>query len=401
MQVWQANSPATLTFTSRDIEDDPTSKDLYLGACVEDQPLVCALWEQLQNHDVNAVTTNAKTSVDCYTNVSSLESVGIGNVGSLATVTMHDGKKLEAAVLVGADGGNSFVRKATGISRVGLEYEQHALTFTVELDSAAGSTMERRAFQRYLSDGGPMALLPTYSPNHAVIVWSTSPDNISTWKDAADEDLVAHLNQCLREGPQRVPPLFEALTGSSSGGDGGHSTTTATPTILSNLAYGADRVLDTVHYGLAMASHHPDPTFRVPPVISKIVSRKFNFPLSCFQATTYVKGRVALVGDAAHSVHPMAGQGLNLGLGDVDSLVNSLEKAARAGMDLSSFLQEYNTQRHRSVSVSLAGIHALQRMFRNQTAPLQHAKTFGMNMIQNFGPMRRRLAVAAAHGVAL
>ena len=395
MQVWQANSPATLTFTSKDIADDPSATpELYLGACCEDLPLVSALWEELADgRDASSSSSDGcDGGVDCYTNVSKIQSVGTGDVGSLATLTTNDGKKFEAAVLVGADGGNSFIRKETGISRVGLEYEQHAQTFTVELDGSMG--MGRRAFQRYLSDGGPMALLPTYSPNHAVIVWSTNPETISKWKNASEDEFVAHLNECIREGPQRVPPLFEALSS-------GNNNTTQSSSILSNLAYGADRVLDTMHYGLAMASHHPDPTFRVPPMISKIVSQQYTFPLSCFQATTYVKGRVALVGDAAHSVHPMAGQGLNLGLGDVESLVGCLEKAATAGMDLSSFLQEYNNQRQRSVSLSLGGIHALQRLFRDQNAPLQHTKTFGMNLIQNFPPMRRRLALAAAHGVSL
>ena len=301
---------------------------------------------------------------------------------------MEDGSTIQAAVFIGADGGNSFIRKATGISRIGGEYEQSALTFTVSLEKP----INRRAFQRYLSDGGPMALLPTYSPNHAVIVWSTTPDEISKWKDAPEDEFVRHLNECLHEGPQRVPSLLEGSFSQQQQSSG---------SILSNIVYGAERVLDTVHYGLAMASQHPDPTFRVPPEITSIASPKFTFPLSCFQATTYVKGRVALVGDAAHTVHPMAGQGLNLGLADVASLVASLEKAHKAGMDLSTFLPEYNSDRHRNVSISLGGIHALQRMFRNQDAPLQHLKTFGMNTISIVGPLRRQLASAAAYGVAL
>lgn len=387
MQVWQADSPATLTFTSRDIDDyssDHAANDhdnAYLGACCEDQPLVAALWEEFGNNDSN---------VQCYTNTSKLHSFGTGDAGSLATVTTDAGVTLETAVLVGADGGNSFVRKAAGISRMGLEYEQQALTFTVELNGNA--SMGRRAYQRYLADGGPMALLPTWSPRHAVVVWSTAPETIAQWKDASEEELVSHLNQCLSQGPQRVPPFFEATTGFSPG---------ESSSILSNLAYGADRVLDTLHYGLAMASQHPDPSFRVPPSISAMASPKFTFPLSCFQATSYVKGRVALVGDAAHTVHPMAGQGLNLGLGDVEALLSSLEKAHAAGMDLSSFLHEYDTRRQRSVSVSLGGIHVLQRVFRHQNVPLQHVKTLGINLVQNLGPLRRQLAVAAAHGVAL
>jgi 2-polyprenyl-6-methoxyphenol hydroxylase-like FAD-dependent oxidoreductase len=70
-------------------------------------------------------------------------------------------------------------------------------------------------------------------------------------------------------------------------------------------------------------------------------------------------------------------------------------------MDLSTFLPEYNSDRHKNVSISLGGIHALQRMFRNQAAPLQHLKTLGMNAISIVGPLRRQLASAAAHGVAL
>jgi len=96
-----------------------------------------------------------------------------------------------------------------------------------------------------------------------------------------------------------------------------------------------------------------------------------------------------------------SGQGLNLGLGDVDALVSCLKKAHDSGMDLSSFLHEYNSSRHREVSVSLGGIHALQRLFQNQNVELQHAKTFGMNVIQNLGPLRRQLASAAAHGVSI
>eukprot|EP00536_Pseudo-nitzschia_multiseries_P008005 jgi/Psemu1/240805/estExt_Genewise1.C_1950031 len=244
------------------------------------------------------------------------------------------------------------------MSRIGGNYEQNALTFTVSLEKA--SSMNGRAFQRYLSDGGPLALLPTYSPNHAVIVWSTSPENVWKWKKSSNEDLVSHLNDSLLEGPQRIPPLTEEAQSPHFSN-----------TIFSNL------------------------------LISTIDSAKFTFPLSCYNATTFVKGRVALVGDAAHTVHPMAGQGLNLGLGDVEVLASCIKKAHDSGMDISSFLHEYNSVRHKNVSVSLGGIHALQRLFQNHSVPLQHAKTFGINMIQNLGPLRRQLAVAAAHGVSL
>ncbi len=279
MQVWQAQSPATLTFTSRDLDPDPT-KVKYLGGCCEDQSLVSTLWGDIQGS--TEILLNTK-----------LNSIDVGDSSNLVRVKTEDGSKFQTALLVGADGGQSWVREAAGISRIGGDYELSALTFTVSLEK----TIDRRAFQRYLSDGGPLALLPTYSPNHAVVVWSTSPEEVLRWKKASNEDLVRHLNSCLLEGPERIPPLLEQSSQHSKQGG-----------LFSNLVYGAERVLDTVHYGLAMAAQHPEPSFRVPPKISTIASPKFSFPLSCYNATTYVKGRVALVGDAAHTVHPMAGK---------------------------------------------------------------------------------------------
>jgi len=374
MQVWQDSSPASLIFTTRDLDLDP-QKTQYLGGCCEDQSLVSTLWEEIYG------------STEIFLNTT-LNSVDIGDSNNLVTVETKNGLKFKTAVLVGADGGQSWVRESAGITRVGKEYEQNALTFTVALENA----MNGRAFQRYLSDGDPLALLPTYCPNHAVIVWSTSPETTSKWKNSSNEDLVRHLNDCLLEGPQRIPPLlegnrpFQFLNENS---------------IFSNIVYGAERVLDTVHYGLAMASQHSKPSFILPPKISTIASSKFTFPLSCHNATSYVKERIVLVGDAAHTVHPMAGQGLNLGLGDVDTLVTCLKKAHDSGMDLSSFLHEYNSNRHKNISISLGGIHALQRLFQNQGAHLQHVKTFGINVVQNLGPLRRQLALAAAHGISI
>lgn len=386
MQVWQAKSPASLTFTTRDLHADP-AKAPFLGACVEDGPLVSALWDEIQD------------STKCWTQTTLGSIDSIGDAHNLAQVTTKDGETVQAAVLIGADGGNSSVRRTLGISRVGTEYDHHALTFTVKIDSS----LRKRAFQRFLADGGPMALLPTFSPDHAVIVWSTSPEVVRKWKEydsstsTKNDELVDLLNESLMEGAQRIPPLLERQQSHSD--DSSSSSTLGA--VASNLLYGAERVLDTVHYGLAMASHYPIPKTFSPPHISEIVSPKFSFPLSCFQSRSYVKGRVALIGDAAHTVHPMAGQGLNLGLGDVQVLAASLGKADKAGMDVSTFLNEYASDRQRNVSIALGGIHTLQRLFGNQNVALLHAKTLGMNVIQNLGPLRRQLAIAAAHGVSI
>ena len=420
MQVWQDSSPASLTFTTKDLDPDPSKASPYLGGCCEDEALVGALWNKLASPSSSTLKTSMNNNVEliCNESVETLENIGDITNDLVRIKLKNDSNRiLTSSVLVGADGGNSMIRKHAGISRIGGDYNQQALTFTVELENNNNnntSAMNGRAYQRFLSDGGPMALLPTYSSNHAVIVWSTTPDVIKKWKTNAPEieqEFVNYLNDALQDGPQRIPPLLEGESTSAI-----ETPNSMTSTVLSNLVYGAERVVDTVQYGLANMAQHPQPTFMVPPKIKSIVSSKFTFPLSCYQASTYVKGRVCLIGDAAHTVHPMAGQGLNLGLADVDMLVHScLTKSYDSGMDLATFLHEYNTDRLQKVSISLGGIHALQRIFVNSATAtttaaagglpfpppslLKHANTFGMNFVQNIGPLRRKLAMAAAHGL--
>jgi len=99
--------------------------------------------------------------------------------------------------------------------------------------------------------------------------------------------------------------------------------------------------------------------FRTPPKSIGIVSPILGFDLTMSHVVTsghgskatyggYTSPRVALVGDAAHTMHPMAGQGLNLGMGDVNSLANLIKEAVDSGMDIggtSLFLDRYNNER--------------------------------------------------------
>ena len=93
--------------------------------------------------------------------------------------------------------------------------------------------------------------------------------------------------------------------------------------------------MDTVQDAGAMMAANNARSWMAPPQLSKVVSAKLSFPLSCRNVPhCKAANRVVLVGDAAHTVHPMAGQGLNLGLGAVQSLVESLEETESVGMDV-------------------------------------------------------------------
>lgn len=392
MQVWESHQPASLIFQEKDLPETTS----FLGAVVEDAVLQDYLWRELeseQNCRIWKETTVAEISHmpesphgrPCEVVLQSTkkdEDIDNDNEnGGAGTATQNVSTKL----LVAADGANSGIRKLLGMSVSGFDYkDQQALTFTVALDTPHGG----RAFQRF-SETGVTALLPTWSPHHAIVVWSTTPASVKQWKD--HPDLVSHVNKALQQGPGQLPPLFS----SNSAGAGTSSTS------LSSLRYGLDKLIDTVQYSVSMAAQEYSGRFVPPPVLTEAVSQQFAFPLACRQVSNYIQPRVALVGDAAHSVHPMAGQGLNLGLQDVANLVDVVERAAASGMDPVTFLPEYDRSRKAQVSLTLTGIHALHEMFGVQHTLGKHMKSLGMNFVQNVGPVRRSLVQAACQGVAV
>lgn len=77
--------------------------------------------------------------------------------------------------------------------------------------------------------------------------------------------------------------------------------------------------------------------FETPPLISSLKTKRYSFPLVLSHADNLVSHRMALIGDAAHRVHPLAGQGLNLGLTDVAYLSNCILKSKREGQDIGSY----------------------------------------------------------------
>jgi len=378
MQIWEQQSPGMLVFTADDL---PNHHDCSLGACVEDAVLVEFLHSSLQS-----------TVLYREEMLQSLQQ----DTSSSTTTIQTNNRCLTTSLVIAADGGNSWVRQRLGIPWLGWDYGRTALTCTVELQQP----MPLRAFQRFLPNG-PMALLPTYSPHHAVVVWSTTPELAKKYQECDNTDLLVDLvNSTLQVGPQRPEPLFESTTLSSS-------------LLVQNVLYGMERLVDTVHYGLAMRhwTDYHDTGFMAPPKVATVISPRMTFPLSCRHVSSYIGSststinkdinnnnniRFALVGDAAHMVHPMAGQGLNLGLEDVDVLSRTIEKAHGSGMELSTFLSEYNSQRKQVVQMKLAGMHLLHQVFAAESTVWKHAKSVGMQVVNQVTPIRTKLASVAA-----
>lgn len=123
----------------------------------------------------------------------------------------------------------------------------------------------------------------------------------------------------------------------------------------------------------------------------RLASPRWSYPLSFHLAQRFIAPRLALIGDAAHAVHPIAGQGFNLGVKDIAVLVDVVEEAAGLGLDIGGLgpLAKYERWR-RFDSASLAfGMDAMVRLFSNDFPPLRLARDLGMSAVGKIAPLRR------------
>lgn len=125
---------------------------------------------------------------------------------------------------------------------------------------------------------------------------------------------------------------------------------------------------------------------------------RFTYPLSLSLAERFIAPRVALVGDAAHGVHPVAGQGLNLGLRDVGALAEVLVNAARRGEDIGSpvALEEYQRWRRFDSTALALGMDAVTRLFSNDNPVLRLGRDLGLGLVNALPGLRRRFIRQAA-----
>jgi len=132
----------------------------------------------------------------------------------------------------------------------------------------------------------------------------------------------------------------------------------------------------------------------------EVVGPRWSYPLSLQYAQTSVGHRLALVGDAAHAMHPIAGQGLNMGWRDVAALAEVLADARRLGLDVgaASVLGRYERWRRFDNTLMLAMTDALNRLFSNNITPLRLARDAGLAVV-NQVPQLKKLFMRHAMGV--
>ncbi|MBL3555715.1 MULTISPECIES: UbiH/UbiF/VisC/COQ6 family ubiquinone biosynthesis hydroxylase [Marinobacter] len=129
----------------------------------------------------------------------------------------------------------------------------------------------------------------------------------------------------------------------------------------------------------------------------EVVSRRYAFPLRQRHAKDYIASGFALVGDAAHTIHPLAGQGANLGYGDVRALLDELLRARKAGIDPDNdlVLARYQRRRKGENLTMMAAMEGFKQLFGRDELSVRWLRNTGMHWLNQLGPIKNRIAAEA------
>ncbi len=256
--------------------------------------------------------------------------VSTDNGAAAAIVTLADGRRLSAALAVAADGRFSPSRSEAGIKVNRWSYPQTGIVATIAHERA-----HEGLAQEFFLPAGPFAILPM-TPDREGGRIKNYRSNI-VWTEA-----------------RAAAPAYLAL--------------------------------DEARFIDALAARVGDHLGAL-----RLDGPRWAYPLAFHLAQTYVAPRLALIGDAAHAIHPIAGQGYNLGVKDIAALADTLAEARSLGLDIGSLSTLQNYQRWRrfdSAALALGG-DALVRLFSNDVGPLRIARDIGMGAVNAVAPLRR------------
>ena len=312
MTVWDGEGTGNIHFEAAELQVRS------LGTIVENRHVVQALFLGLEQSDVE-IFDNIRVT-------------GWWEQGSERGVRLEDGRQLDAALVVAADGGSSRMRQWVGLPTREWDYDQQAIVCTVETSQSHQFT----AWQRF-STTGPLAFLPLENEagehHFCSIVWSQDTAEARRLMALDDGEFINVLEMAIEQQLGKI----------------------------------------------------------------EAVSRRFAFPLRQRHAKDYVRPGFVLIGDAAHTIHPLAGQGANLGYNDVAVLLEELARARQAGLraDNQQMLARYQRRRKGENLAMMAAMEGFKQLFAREELPLRWLRNTGMRWLDRMGPLKNRLAAEA------
>ncbi|EKC99383.1 ubiquinone biosynthesis monooxygenase [Trichosporon asahii var. asahii CBS 8904] len=288
------------------------------------------------------------------------------------------GEWVQASLLIGADGPNSPARKFAQIDTFGHGYNAHGVVATLETQRDVYGN--HTAFQRFLPTG-PIAYLPL-GDETTTMVWSTTPEIAAALKALSPEALTEMVNAAFSLSENELKLLTEAVLTAHN-----DQSAMSAEGIRSIMALFERRVSDAPR----------------PPLVRSVDPKSVaSFPLKLAHADKYIDHRVALVGDAAHTTHPLAGQGLNAGLADGQALAKVLEEARRVGSDLGGItaLAQYPRDRYLTNHILLAAVDKLNSVFGARNPLINWARANGLEVFNELGPIKDFFMRNAGSGIA-
>mgnify|MGYP001038977838 FL=1 len=301
IQVWDGVARGSVHFDSAAIGEP------HLGHIVENNLTQTALYDALLKHD-NVTPIIPGTLTGFETSDEKIE------------LALEDGRRLEAALLVGADGAASTVRRLCGIDVRRGDYGQMGLVCTIRTEQPHGEV----ARQRFLPSG-PLAFLPL-NDGRCSIVWS----------------------QPVAEAQRRLALSEEAF--------------------CRELTEASDHMLGQV-LGCG---------------------ERGAFPLRKLHAVRYTAPRVALIGDAAHVIHPLAGQGANLGFADAAVLAEEILRAVERGRDPGGqgALRRYERRRRGENQLMQSTMDGFHYLFRSASPWIALPRSLGLDLTDRLPPAK-------------